>query len=114
MVYRLNQLFDYNFIIFEIDVTDNVKKLSTLVLCLNDMNEFDERSIKAMMKEIMQRSLRWPTLKYFADYGLAKTLHHPKNLNELNESSHEFERWGERFDKIIKALLQKLEKNEKV
>ena len=70
--------------------------------------------IKAMIKEIMQRSLRWPTLKYFADYGLAKTLHHPKNLNELNESSHEFELWVERFDKIIKGLLQKLEKNEKV
>lgn len=114
MIYRLDKLFDHNFIIFEIDVTDNVKKLSTLVLCLKDMKEFDETSIETMMKKIMQRSLRWPTLKYFADYGLAKTLHHPKNLNELNESSHEFERWGERFDKIIKALLQKLEKNEKV
>ena len=114
MVYRLNQLFDYNFIIFEIDVTDNVKKLSTLVLCLKDMKEFDETSIETMMKKIMQRSLRWPTLKYFADYGSAKTLHHPKNLNELNESSHEFELWVERFDKIIKGLLQKLEKNEKV
>ena len=70
------------------------------------------------MKKIMQRSLRWPTLKYFANYGFAKTLHHPKNLNELNESSHEFERWGERFDKIIKELLKellkKLKKNETV
>ena len=113
MIYRLDKLFDHNFIIFEIDVTDNVKKLSTLVLCLNDMKDFDETSIETMMKKIMQRSLRWPTLKYFADYGLAKTLHHPKNLNELNESSHEFERWGERFDKIIKELLQKLEKIEK-
>jgi hypothetical protein len=114
MIYRLDKLFDHNFIIFEIDVTDNVKKLSTLVLCLKDMKEFDETSIETMMKKIMQRSLRWPTLKYFADYGLAKTLHHPKNLNELNESSHEFELWVERFDKIIKGLLQKLEKNEKV
>ena len=85
-----------------------------LVLCLKDMKEFDETSIETMMKKIMQRSLRWPTLKYFADYGSAKTLHHPKNLNELNESSHEFELWVERFDKIIKGLLQKLEKNEKV
>ena len=58
----------------------------------------------------MQCSLRWPTLKYFADYGLAKTLHHPKNLNELNESSQEFERWVERFDKIIKELLKKIRK----
>ena len=114
MIYRLDKLFDHNFIIFEIDVTDNVKKLSTLVLCLKDMKEFDETSIETMMKKIMQRSLRWPTLKYFADYGSAKTLHHPKNLNELNESSHEFELWVERFDKIIKGLLQKLEKNEKV
>ncbi|WP_257224419.1 Tn7-like element transposition protein TnsE [Acinetobacter sp. YH16039] len=113
MIYRLNKLFDHNVIIFEIDVTDNVKKLSTLVLCLNHMKEFNEIAIEEMMQKIMQRSLRWPTLKYFANYGFAKTLHHPKNLNELNESSHEFKLWVKRFDKMIKELLDQSEKNEK-
>ncbi|TCH63416.1 Tn7-like element transposition protein TnsE [Acinetobacter sp. ANC 4862] len=107
------ELLHKNFSVFEIDVTDNRKKLSTLILRVNDTEQLDS-IIEEMTKKIVQLSLRWPTLKSFKNYGMAKTLHHPKNLNELNESSHEFKLWVERFDKIIKELLQKLEKTEKM
>ena len=55
-------------------------------------------------KQIVKRSLRWPTAKSLQNIGIRKTFNHPRNLAEMTKSDEEFKNWGRRFRDILESL----------
>jgi hypothetical protein len=55
-------------------------------------------------KQVVKRSLRWPTAKSLQDIGIRKTFNHPRNLVEMAESDEEFKNWGRRFGEVLETL----------
>ena len=87
----------------EIDTSDNVKPLSTLILKISDTDTWNSH-FPTFRKQIVKRSLRWPTAKSLQDIGIRKTFNHPRNLVEMAESDEEFKNWGRRFGGILMNL----------
>lgn len=88
------------YVILEIDTSDNLKPLSTLVVQTNNINEWTNK-FPDILKKIVKKSLRWPSTEYFQDLGITYTLNHPKHLVELTESDEEFSGWLQRLEKIF-------------
>ena len=86
--------------ILEIDTSDNAKPLSTLVVQIHDLNQWNH-NFKDIAKKIVKNSLRWPSVESLQDLGIPYTLNHPKHLVELTESDDEFNGWLQRMEKIL-------------
>ena len=91
------------FVILEIDTSDNLKPLSTLIVKISDTDSWNSY-FPTFQKQVVKRSLRWPTVKFLQDIGIRKTFNHPRNLTEMAESDEEFKNWGRRFGEILKSL----------
>lgn len=91
------------FVILEIDTSDNLKPLSTLILKISDTDTWNSY-FPTFRKQIIKRSLRWPTAKSLQDIGIRKTFNHPRNIIEVVESDEKFKNWGRRFGEILKTL----------
>ena len=91
------------FVILEIDTSDNLKPLSTLIVKISDTDTWNSY-FPTFRKQIVKRSLRWPTAKSLQDIGIRKTFNHPRNLAEMAESDEEFKNWGRRFGEVLETL----------
>ncbi|MFV5501102.1 Tn7-like element transposition protein TnsE [Acinetobacter towneri] len=88
------------FVILEIDTSDNLKPLSTLIVKISNTDSWNSY-FPTFQKQVVKRSLRWPTAKFLQDIGIRKTFNHPRNLTEMAESDEEFKNWGRRFGDIL-------------
>ena len=90
-------------VILEIDTSDNLKPLSTLIVKISDTNAWNAH-FPTFQKQVVKRSLRWPTAKSLQDIGIRKTFNHPRNLAEMTESDEEFKNWGRRLEDALLSL----------
>jgi len=90
------------FIILEIDTSDNRKSLSTLIIKVNSTEIWDQHFPK-FKEDIIKHSLRWPTAKSLNNIGISKGVNHPKNKFEIAISDKEFKDWGKRFIEVLKS-----------
>lgn len=88
------------FIVLEIDTTDNSKPISTLIIKINNLNYWNDH-MDELLSLVVKRSLRWPKTSSLKKFGVVHTLNHPKSMLELTESSDDFIRWQKRLDKIL-------------
>lgn len=88
------------FVILEIDTSDNVRLMSTLIIKINDIELWNSQLDKTLV-EIVKRSLHWPTDKSLKKFGDVTRLIHPKKEYELLESSVEFLRWQKRLNDAL-------------
>ena len=91
------------FVILEIDTSDNLKPLSTLIVKISDTDSWNSY-FPTFQKQVVKRSLRWPTVKFLQDIGIRKTFNHPRNLTEMAESDEEFKNWGRRLEDALLSL----------
>ena len=91
------------FVILEIDTSDNLKPLSTLIVKISDTDAWNTH-FPTFRKQIVKRSLRWPTAKSLQNIGIRKTFNHPRNLVEMAESDEEFKNWGRRLEDALLSL----------
>lgn len=89
-----------SFVILEIDTSDNLKAVSTLVLGVEDFADWSG-SVPNILKQVVKNSLRWPTEESLAGFGSVDYLNHPKHLVELTESDDEFKGWLGRLEKHL-------------
>lgn len=88
------------FVILEIDTTDNSKPISTLIIKINDLDYWDDH-MDEFLSLVVKRSLRWPKASYLKKFDDVYTLNHPKSMLELTESSDDFIRWQKRLDTVL-------------
>lgn len=88
------------FVILEIDTTDNSKPLSTLIIKINDLDYWDDY-MDEFLSLVVKRSLRWPKASYLEKFGDVYTMNHPQDMLELTESSDDFIRWQKRLDTVL-------------
>ena len=86
--------------ILEIDTSDNVKPLSTLIVQIHNLNKWNN-NFEEFSKKIVKNSLRWPSIESLQDFGVPYTLNHPKHLVELTESDDEFNGWLQRLERML-------------
>ena len=90
----------YQFVILEIDTTDNSKPISTLIVKINNIDYWNDH-IDELLSKVVKRSLRWPKASYLKKFDDVHTLNHPKGMLELTESSDDFIRWQKRLDTVL-------------
>ena len=90
-------------VILEIDTSDNLKPLSTLIVKISDTNAWNAH-FPTFQKQVVKRSLRWPTAKSLNNIGISKGVNHPKNKFEIAISDKEFKDWGKRFIEVLKSI----------
>lgn len=88
------------FVVLEIDTTDNSKPVSTLIIKINDLDYWDDH-MDEFLSLVVKRSLRWPKTIYLEKFGTVHNLNHPKGMLELTENSEDFIRWQKRLDTIL-------------
>ncbi|WP_352338861.1 Tn7-like element transposition protein TnsE [Psychrobacter sp. 16-MNA-CIBAN-0192] len=88
------------FVVLEIDTTDNSKPISTLIIKINDIDYWNDH-IDELLSIVIKRSLRWPKTNHLEKFGTVQTLSHPQDMLELTESSDDFMRWQKRLDKAL-------------
>ncbi|MDC5517593.1 Tn7-like element transposition protein TnsE [Acinetobacter baumannii] len=86
--------------ILEIDTTDNLRPLSTLILQIHDVAIWNS-NFNEIIRKIVKNSLRWPSMETLENFGTPYTLNHPKNLVELTELDNEFNGWLQRLERIL-------------
>lgn len=89
-----------DFIILEVDMSDNDRMLSTLVIKLEDTEQWSQQ-IEDMLQLVVQRSISWPTDEYLETFGIVKRMKHPSSLLQLTDSSIEFNGWLKRLTDIL-------------
>lgn len=70
---------------------------------ISDTNAWNTH-FSTFQKQVVKRSLRWPTAKSLQDIGIRKTFNHPRNLAEMTESDEEFKNWGRQFGDVLLSL----------
>ena len=88
------------YVIMEIDTTDNLKPLSTLIVQIHDVVLWNS-NLNSIRDTIVKNSLRWPSIETLENFGTPYTLNHPKHLFELTESNDEFKGWLQRLEKVL-------------
>ncbi|MGP5069709.1 MULTISPECIES: Tn7-like element transposition protein TnsE [Psychrobacter] len=88
------------FVVLEIDTTDNSKPISTLIIKINDIDYWNDH-IDELLSIVVKRSLRWPKAIYLEKFGAVQTLNHPQGMLELTENSDDFIRWQKRLIKNL-------------
>lgn len=90
------------FSIFEINLDDQAKNISTLIIqWQSDLNPTEE-IIKKLSQLIVKRSLRWPDKKTLLEWGVFKTINHPKKSNNsLSYTQDEIQLWQDNIKKHL-------------
>lgn len=91
-----------DFIVLEVDMSDNNRMLSTLIIKVED-TELWNQQLQDILQLIVQRSINWPTNKYLENFGIVKRMKHPSNSLQLTESSIEFNGWLSRLTGILET-----------
>jgi hypothetical protein len=91
--------------IFEIDLDDHVKSISTLIIQWNSNTQPSQEVIKKLTRMIVKRSLRWPAKGTLSEWGLFKTIHHPKKSQaSMQYTSDEIELWRHNIIRHLSTL----------
>lgn len=91
-----------DFIILEVDMSDNDRMLSTLIIKLEDTDRWTKQ-LEDILQLVVQRSISWPTNEYLETFGIVKRMKHPSRLLQLTDSSIEFNGWLKRLTDILGA-----------
>lgn len=91
-----------DFIVLEVDMSDNNRMLSTLIIKVED-TELWNQQLQDILQLVVQRSINWPTNKYLENFGIVKRMKHPSNSLQLTESSIEFNGWLSRLTGILET-----------
>lgn len=91
-----------NFIVLEVDMSDNNRMLSTLIIKVED-TELWNQQLEDILQLVVQRSINWPTNEYLENFGIVKRMRHPSNSLQLTDSSIEFNGWLSRLTGILET-----------
>ena len=87
-----------NIVILEVDTSDNKKPLSTRVLSIKDLNQWNHADRAKVLELIVTQCLRWPKGIFKHICYKNNTLNHPKiNSNNQEISNHELQGWAHRL-----------------
>ena len=88
--------------ILEVDTSDNKKPLSTRVLSLQDVNQWNQIDRAKILELIVTQCLRWPNGIFKKISSKNNTLNHPRlNTKEHEISELELKGWMRRLSNII-------------
>ena len=91
-----------NIVILEVDTSDNKKPLSTRVLSLQDVNQWNQIDRAKILELIVTQCLRWPNGIFKKISSKNNTLNHPRlNTKEHEISELELKGWMRRLSNII-------------
>ena len=90
------------FIILEVDTSDNLKPLSTQVLCLNTLDSWS-KDFKDIQKLIIKHSLQWPSKRFISKIAINNwQLNHPRSDKRNQKISGDIIReWANRLINLI-------------
>ncbi len=96
------QLNDQNIIILEVDTSDNKKPLSTRVLSIKDVNQWNATDRAKALELVVTQCLRWPKGIFKHICYKNSTLNHPRMNSKKQEiSEQELNGWMDRLTNII-------------
>lgn len=96
------QLNNQNIVILEVDTSDNKKALSTRVLCLKDMNRWNQADRAKVLELVVTQCLCWPKGIFKNICYKNSTLNHPRmNAKKQEVSEQELKGWMGRLTNII-------------
>ena len=89
-------------VILEVDTSDNKKPLSTRVLSLKDLNQWNQTDRAKILELIVTQCLRWPKGIFKHICYKNSTLNHPR-MNSKNQeiSEQELNGWMKRFESLL-------------
>lgn len=98
------QLNNQNIVILEVDTSDNKKPLSTRILSLKDMNQWNQTDRSKVFELVVTQCLRWPKGIFKHISSKNSTLNHPR-MNSKNQeiSDSELAHWANRMTLILNA-----------
>ena len=93
-----------NIVILEVDTSDNKKPLSTRVLSLKDLNQWNQTDRAKILELVVTRCLRWPKGIFNNIIFKNSTLNHPR-MDSKNQqiSDQELQNWAKRLESNILA-----------
>lgn len=91
-----------NIVILEVDTSDNKKPLSTRILSLKNLNQWNQADRAKVLELVVTQCLRWPKGIFKNICYKNSTLNHPR-MNSKNQgiSEQELKGWMERLTHII-------------
>lgn len=96
------QLNGQNIVILEVDTSDNKKPLSTRVLSLKDVNQWNQTQRAKTLELVVTQCLRWPKGIFKNISFKNSTLNHPRMDSKYQEiSALELSRWRQRLKVIV-------------
>ncbi len=91
-----------NIVILEVDTSDNKKPLSTRVLSLKDMNQWNQTDRAKVLELVVTQCLRWPKGIFKNISSKNSTLNHPRMDSKRQEiSESELKNWSTRLSTIF-------------
>lgn len=97
--FRLNQ---QNIVILEVDTSDNKKPLSTRILSIKNINQWNSSDRSKVLELLVTQCLRWPKGIFKNICYKNSTLNHPRiNIKKQEISEHELKGWGNRLISIL-------------
>ncbi len=91
-----------NIVILEVDTSDNKKPLSTRVLSLKDINQWNQADRAKVLELVITQCLRWPKGIFKNICYKNSTLNHPRmNAKKQEISDLELISWANRMFKIL-------------
>lgn len=94
----------HNIVILEVDTSDNKKPLSTRVLSLKDMNQWNQVDRGKVLELVVTQCLRWPKGIFRNICYKNSTLNHPRMTSKnQNISESELKKWSNRLNDLIHA-----------
>ncbi len=89
-------------VILEVDTSDNKKPLSTCVLSLNDLTQWNQLDRAKVLELVVTQCLRWPKGIFKKICYQKSTLNHPR-MNSKNQeiSKQELKGWANRLISIL-------------
>ena len=98
------QFNEQNIVILEVDTSDNKKPLSTRVLSLKDMNQWNQTDRSKVFELVITQCLRWPKGIFKNISSKNSTLNHPRmNTKKQEISDSELAHWANRMTLILNA-----------
>ncbi|WP_227518416.1 Tn7-like element transposition protein TnsE [Alkanindiges hydrocarboniclasticus] len=91
-----------NIVILEVDTSDNKKPLSTRVLSLKDMNQWNQTDRAKVLELVVTQCLRWPKGIFKNISSKNSTLNHPRMDSKRQKiSESELKNWSTRLSTIF-------------
>lgn len=86
----------------EVDTSDNKKPLSTRILSIKDLNQWNQNDRAKLIELVVTQCLRWPKGIFKNISSKNSTLNHPR-MNSKNQeiSEQELKGWMKRLESLL-------------